>query len=128
MTKNLLQSRWVTIGLILAIGFLLLALIRIQPALVSVRRGIKNIDQKIAELERAGEEAKRLGDYLNSPANLERQARIKLNYKKPGENVVYIYTTEAGTTETQNKSEIRKKLENKFVINLKSWWGYLVDR
>lgn len=128
MLKNLLQSKLVTAGLVLIIGFFLLSIIKLQPALISVRKEIKNIDQKISEIERARQEAEKLGEYRNSPAYLERQARIKLNYKKPDEKVVYIYTTETrnSSPETQKEKLIAKILRNKFIKNLEDWARFLV--
>lgn len=133
LKKNLLQSRLITLGLVLIIGFFLLSIIKLQPALVSARKEIKNIDQKISEIERQRREAEKLGEYLNSPAYLERQARVKLNYKKPDEKVVYVYTQ--GTTEAQNSNPktlkengwVEKIWENKFVKNLEAWARYLVE-
>lgn len=130
MFKNLLQSKLITAGLVLLIGFFLLSIIKLQPALIAARKEIKNIDQKISEIERARQEAEKLGEYLNSPAYLEKQARIKLNYKKPDEKVVYIYNK---TPESRNGTEnaeigiAEKIISNKFYKNLKSWWRYLVE-
>lgn len=115
------------------IGFFLLSIIKLQPALVSARKEIKNIGQKISEIEKARQKAKKLGEYFHSPAYLERQARIKLNYKKPDEKVVYIYTR--GTAEAQNNHPktrkengwVEKVLENKFVKSLEVWARYLVE-
>lgn len=130
MGNKFFQSKWITTGLVIGIGYLLLALVRIQPDFVSVRREITNVSQKISELEREREETERLAEYFQSSAYLEKQARIKLNYKKPGENVVYIYRK---TPETQNKSEgtenkaIKKIVESGFYKNLESWWRYLTE-
>lgn len=128
MLRGFLQSKLVTVGLILVIGFFALSTIKLQPALVSVRKEIKNVEQKISEIKIARQEAEKLSEYLNSSAYLERQARIKLNYKKPGENVVYIYTAETQkiAPEVQKEKWITKILENKFVKNLESWLKYLV--
>ncbi len=112
------------------VGFLVISLIKIEPTLVTTRRELDNLNKKIAETEQSAFELERLGDYIKSDAYLERQARLKLNYKKPDEKVVYVYTR--GTSEAQKGAEIRndpgqsKFFEDKFIANLQSWWGYLM--
>lgn len=125
MFNKILQSGWFTAITVVIVGFLLISLIKIEPALITTHKELKNLDKKIAEVEQSASELERLGDYLKSDAYLERQARLKLNYKKPDERVVYVYQK---TTEAQNSQEIRKKPENKLIMNLKSWWGYLVGK
>ena len=109
-------------------GFFLISIIKLEPAIVLVSKELKNINQKIDEVEKNNLELDKLGDYLGSDAYLERQARLKLNYKKPDENVVYVYaknreTNGAGSESSQETSKI---LDNKFVENFKKWWWYLV--
>ena len=85
------------------------------------------MDKKIAEAEQSASELERLKDYLQSSAYLEKQARLKLNYKKPDENVVYIYTREnSNKTETKNAGE-NGAVESKLSQNLKLWWRYITE-
>lgn len=108
----------------MGVGFLIMSLIKIEPALLTIRKELKNLDKKIAEVRQSTFELERLGSYLKSDAYFERQARLKLNYKKPDEKVVYIYTTE-----TQNGAEILKKDQTikKSLKNWQRWWQYLFE-
>lgn len=130
MFNRILQSKWFTAAAVIIVGFLLASLIKIEPVLMATRKELKNLDTKIAEIEQSAAELERLGEYIRGDAYLERQARLKLNYKKPDEKVVYIYTR---TTEIRNEEEVQKNserskiFENKLITNLKSWLGYLVN-
>lgn len=101
-----------------------MSLIKIEPALLTIRKELKNLDKKIAEVRQSASELERLGTYLNSDAYFERQAKLKLNYKKPDEKVVYVYTTK-----TQNRAETLKKSQTTqgALKNWQKWWQYLFD-
>lgn len=127
MFRNILRSGWFTAAAAVVAGFLLISLIKIEPVLVTTRNELKNLDKKIAEVERLASELERLGDYAKSDGYLERQARLKLNYKKPDEKVVYVYNTQAGLTkEAGGASENPEVFNSKLILNLKSWWQYLL--
>ena len=110
-------------------GFLIISLIKIEPALVTTRKELNNLDKKIAEIKQSTSELKRLGGYLNIDAYFERQARLKLNYKKPDEKVVYIYTRENNNkTEPPTSLNTGRVTESELIQNLKLWWWYLVGK
>ena len=125
MFKSILQSRWFTAAAVVLIGFFLISLIKIQPVLTTTQKELRNLDKKIAEAERSASELERLKDYLQSDAYLERQARLKLNYKKPDEKVVYIYTGENGNKTESKIAAGVNSAESRLSQNLKLWWGYL---
>ncbi len=107
------------------IGFFLISVIKFELPLVAVSKELRNINQKIDEAKKTGLELEKLSDYLKSDAYLERQARLKLNYKKPDEKVVFVYQS----ANTQNSTPKLENISNsKFVTNLKGWWRYLVNK
>lgn len=113
MFKQILQSRWFTFGMIIVVGFLALSVVKILPAVVAVNKEAKNLEQKINETNRNFAELERSKEYLKSPAYLERQARIKLNFKKPDEKVVFVYQKPYSLNPTASTAA-----ENDY----KSWW------
>src|SRR3989344_5703024 len=121
MFKEVLQSRWFTVAALVIGGVFFILIIKLEPAIVLVSKELKNINQKIDEVEKNNLELDKLGDYLGSDAYLERQARLKLNYKKPDENVVYVYAKNRKTNGAgaENSQETSKILDNKFVENFK---------
>lgn len=112
------------------IGFLAISFVKIEPALITMYKESANLDKKISEVKQSASELERLGDYIKSDAYLERQARLKLNYKKPDEHVVYVYQKTPGSgTETVSKTtQLSKVFENKLIANIKSWFGYLLGK
>jgi len=124
MLKGVLQSKWFTPVAIAVIGLVSISLIKTVPLVGTAVREAANINQKIENLKASNKEAEGLGDYLKSNAYLERQARLKLNYKKPDENVFFVYqkqavpTEEAGITQSQDG----------FVAKLKKWWNNLFQK
>ncbi|MBI2062782.1 MAG: septum formation initiator family protein [Candidatus Yanofskybacteria bacterium] len=126
MFRYILQSRWFSGVILLIIVFFLFSIIKFEPSLVAVNRELSNINKKIDEAEKVGLELKKLGDYLKSDAYLERQARLKLNYKKPDEKVVFVYQNPK-TNMQSNDAQAGSISDLFFLTNLKEWWKYLVS-
>jgi len=75
---------------ILVIVFSVIAIRSMSPYLEAKKElQITKSQQAIAEQRIGALTANK--DYYQSREYLERQARIRLNYKKPGEKVVYVY-------------------------------------
>src|SRR3989338_3050495 len=87
MFRNMLRSPWLTIISLLAIVLLSGSLIKRYPKFTVANKELTAAAAKLEELSRAPDE--RID--MSNPAYLERQARLKLNYMKPGEKVVYVY-------------------------------------
>lgn len=128
MFKSILQSRWFAVAAMVMLGFLAISFMRIQPAIVEVRKEHENLENKITEIKESNFERERLGEYLLTTAYLEHQARLKLNYKKPDEKVVYVYSKDANVVEVKNATRQAPAIfGSKFVADLKLWWGYLIE-
>ena len=110
---------------VIIIGFFSLLVIKLQPSLKTATQEVGNLNQKIAEAEKGRSELQKLGDYLKSAAYLERQARLKLNYKKPGESVVFIYKNQ----HNQNPTESSEAVKPSTVLpNWQKWLNYLLGK
>lgn len=107
--------------MVLAAGFLVFSLLRIQQPLGNLRDEAKNIDQKIAEIKKQEEAAQKETDYLKSAAFLERELRLKLNYKKPDENVVVVYRNHLAPNVASSSQSIIKE-----PANWQKWLEYLL--
>lgn len=55
---------------------------------------INTLKAKISSLENENSKLEKLKEFFNNPAFLERQAREKLNFKSPDEQVVFVYKNE----------------------------------
>ncbi len=56
---------------------------------------VVDMERKIDALQKENEKLQRLADYYKSSTYLEKQARLKLNYKAPDEQVVFVYQKQA---------------------------------
>lgn len=109
----------------IVIGFFLLLIIKLKPSLEAVSQEVNNLDQKIAEAERGMSELQKLGDYFKSTAYLEREARLKLNYKKPGESVAFVYKNQHAQdpAKPDDATELPTTLPN-----WQKWLNYLLNK
>lgn len=88
---NLLKSKWFTLVIIAILGWLSLAFVKIKIQSDLINKEAAIIEEKIAGLERDNESIEKHLALLEHPSFLEREARLKLNYKADGENVVFVY-------------------------------------
>ena len=119
MIRHLLHSAWIMVvgvGVLIALGTVLA---RRAPEFVAVKQEIKYIQGNVNQVRQEQEELERKQSYYRSEAYLEQQARIQLNYRKPGEQVVYIYRTASEPQETKPEEPL---------TNLKLWWYYFLGR
>ena len=91
MFRKILQSRIFSVLVILLAAFLGLKLISIQMPLSDLSKEAENVNQKIAEAQAKNQALAQQSQYLTSQAYLERQVRLRLNYKNPDEEAVQIY-------------------------------------
>ncbi len=64
---------------------------------------LADIKQKVSNIKKENQFLASASAYFQSNAYLERQARLKLNYKLPDENVAFVYkNTPSQSSETNN--------------------------
>ena len=125
MLRGILQSRWFTLAAVAVIGLVGMSLFKIVPSAEVAFQEKENLDQKISGLKQSSQEIEKLGDYLKSDAYLERQARIKLNYKKPDESVVFVYKKPAEQTASQS---LQTKPGQDIITKVKNWIDNLFSK
>ncbi len=107
------------------IALFLLSIIRIYPTVVALNKESNSFRQKIVEVNKGIEEAGKNKDFLASDTYIERQARIRLNVKKPDENVVFVFK-DRYNQKPDEPSEIAN--DNIFapLKNWQKWWKYII--
>lgn len=106
---------------IIGLGFLLFLafpLARTYSQRRIVEREIIEMKKQISDYEAQNQQLKELASYLQSDQSLEEQARVNLNLKKPGEEVIVIEDAKNMAVQSDvadNASE---------VSNLVKWWQY----
>lgn len=104
MLRHIIQSRWLTAGLAVLIALITIALAQIFPHLSALDRQSKVVEENLKTLAERQTELEHDAAYMQSDAYLERQARLTLNMKKPGEKVVFVYPNPYNVP-SQNKTE-----------------------
>lgn len=82
-----------------------------------VDRESKAYEERAAEAEKNNENINKFLKYFENPAFLEREARLKYNYKKPDEEVAFVYEDVSGQPASQSSEEMLK-----YMPNWKKWW------
>jgi len=89
-----------------------------------IRKEIAILDKKIAELNDKNEELKLSENKLTDSDFIEREARLKLNFKKDGEELVIFTEDPYSSNPKENKEERRSGEEKKHIFdsdNVKKW-------
>ncbi|MEK7537160.1 MAG: septum formation initiator family protein [Patescibacteria group bacterium] len=101
--------------LIFIAGFLIWLIVKDFPEKIETGKQLGDLKSKIEALKKEEERQRSLAEYLNSESYLEKQARIRLNLKKEGEEVVFIYRK----NEEPVEGSVENKNENPFLLKIK---------
>ena len=86
-----------------------------------VEKEITDVQNQIANFENQNQQLQELIAYLQSDQSLEEQARLNLNLKKPGEEVVVVENKKLKINEINASSTVVVE------SNLSKWWHYFFD-
>jgi cell division protein FtsB len=120
---SLLQRKTLTIALMLFVAWIGYRAwqVRVQRTRIAGETG--DLELRVHDLERNNQFLASSSAYFSSDAYLERQARLKLNYKLPGEEVAFVYK-DSSVKSTPAAQEFKVKLSD--FPNWKKWWYYLL--
>lgn len=106
---------------ILSLTFLIILLFPLAKTYTQkklMEKEISDIQEEIAVYQKTNQELKEMISYLESDQSLEEQARLNLNLKKPGEQVIVIddskNSVDTGISTTTGE----------IVSNFTKWWRY----
>ncbi len=92
-----------------------------------VKKDLDKLDTEIANFNKQKEDLSSLLDYYKNESNLENEARVRLNLKKEGEEVVIILPTTTSTEKSGGiNSQGSENIEN--LPNYEQWWYYFFPR
>lgn len=111
----------ITILLVTVLSLLSYPLIKKLKIKYNTTKEIKGLQNEIKDLETNNAKLNDLVKYINSEQYVDTNARLSLNYKKPGEEVVTIKNS-------PNNLEEQKNQDKKNILNSKSnpqkWFDY----
>ncbi len=88
-----------------------------------VRQEISRLQEEVKSLENKKIDSLSLLEYVTSDQYVEDTARVELNMKKPGEQVIFI----KDLTEKRD-SELETDQEEKELSNPLKWWYYIMHK
>jgi len=84
---------------------------------------INKLKTEIDKLEGKNEQLADLMEYFKQEPYLEKEARLKLNLKKPGEKVVFL-SDQAGLEKDNQSGQENMKVKPEEITNYWKWWEY----
>lgn len=123
MKENFFQSKIFIFGLLIVFVLLFIAAGREAYRNYKIGQDIKNLEEKIEELNKSNLELAEMEKYLQSDEFLEKEARLKLNVVKEGEKLVIIKQPEG-----EIMNEEKQQIEEKEISNIQKWWRYFFNK
>lgn len=124
MFRKPLQSKIFSIFIGLFILIVLASVLRVKLSLTLLNKEVASQQEKLEETGEAIKELEKNREYSKSEAFLEKQLRLKLNYKKPDENVVFVYRTGQSSDQTTDSNDAQEKGLRGWL----KWWRNLIGR
>ena len=103
--KQVLQSKISTAVMAIIIVSLLASIWRILPSALDAYERIRISQAKISKQQKDLDTLKAMQNDLHSDAFLESQTKLKLNYKRPDENVISIADTDSSASNAKVESQ-----------------------
>lgn len=121
--NEFLRSKLAFVGLLALVGGLFLAMFNIRDQKLDMEQETRDWEGKISSLRQENDYLQKFGDYFRSFAFLEKEARKRLNFKAPGEEVVFVYEATAQASRSQDF-----KLRLKTMANWEKWLYYILGK
>ncbi len=119
----ILQRKILTIGLAVLLVWLGYRSWQIRGQRADSDVQVKDLESRATDLEQNNQFLASSSVYFASDAYLERQARLKLNYKLPDEQVAFVYK-DTSVKIASPSQEFKAQLAE--MPNWKKWWYYLL--
>jgi len=120
---NIFKSKWLLILSIPIIGWLSFSFIKIKLQDDIVNKEIGDLESKIRSLGDSNISLDKLIGYLKHPSFLDKEARLKLNYKSEGEEVAVVYPDTSANI-SPSSVDLDKQLAER--PNYIKWLYYLI--
>jgi len=131
--KKLLTSKIFLFAIVFILIFLVIAFSRESYRKYELAKEIKGLEIEIEQLQGKNQQMADLMDYFKKESYLEKEARLKLNLRKPGEKVVIISDDQSQDIDI-NQESIQENidsnssnidsLQHKQESNFWKWWEH----
>ena len=120
---KLFKSKWLTVAAIVIVGWLGFSFAKIKLHENIVNKEMGDLEGKIAGLEKNNNTLERFIQQIANPSFLEKEARLKLNYKNPDEEVAFVYTNDVRQRDLIS-ADFNRQLA--LMPNYLKWFYYLL--
>ena len=120
---KLFKSKWLTVAAIVIVGWLGFSFTKIKLHENIVNKEMGDLEGKIAGLEKNNNTLERFIQQIANPSFLEKEARLKLNYKNPDEEVAFVYTNDVRQRDLIS-ADFNRQLA--LMPNYLKWFYYLL--
>ena len=103
---SIFRTKWATVGLVALIGFFGLRLIQASDQYHQEAQRSADAQAKLALVQQEHDRLQQRLDQAHDDAYLEQQARVKLNYQFPDEQVAFIDDGVAPTATVSDSSSV----------------------
>lgn len=102
---------------------MILSTINLRSQRNIVARDVRDVESKIREVKKDNEYLNKFLNHFQNSAFLQKEARLKLNYKAPGEEVVFVYRDlNEKASKSLSEEEVLKSMPN-----YRKWIRYIFD-
>ncbi len=114
--------------LLILVSFIYYHLFGLVEKVYKEKKENAKLKNEVQELKQRQDEIKKGIRVLSDPNFIEKEARVKLNFKKEGENVIYFVNPEKNSAQKTDKSnKIENHYGNKIKENIKKWLDVIFD-
>ena len=117
---NLLNSKILTVPLAFLSVWILFSVISVEIEKDEVKKEEANIESKIINVERDNASLERFIKNFDNPEFLEKEARLRFNYKALGEEAVFVHRDV-----NSQKASSSQDASSDDLPNYKKWWNWL---
>lgn len=118
---NVFKSKLLSVILVLGVGWLFLSFIKINLHENIVNKEVGDLNAKLDNLTKDNSSLEKFIEHLNNPSFLEKEVRLRLNYKAPDEEVVFIYP------DNNARASSSKDFSRQNTPYYIRWWRYLIE-
>lgn len=118
MIGKFLNSKFFSVFILILIGWLALSLLGVEQKKIFFNKEIQSFENKIKNVQKTNDELSEFISHFDNPSFLEKEARLKLNYKAPDEELIMVYRdngakTASGSDVISSKEGFFKKIFRK---------------
>ncbi len=120
---SILQRKTATIVLVVLVFWLGYKSFKVHDERAGIKNQVSELESRVDDITRNNQFLASSSAYFGSDSYLERQARLKLNYKLPDEQVAFVYQ-DANAKKVLPEEKTKDKIAQ--MPNWKKWWYYLL--